>query len=154
MENTKELEGNFTLKKIEWKEKDFWWHITVSLSFEVDIAYYKYGIRLEYDDSNYLNQIQTLKQNIATQTAENQLFDDIKQQNIVKFEEAILSLENDIAKARIEYPDIEFIGMVGKVNWNFKYPAIILNINDTALAKINEKKQGIHNYKIILTPQE
>jgi len=143
---------NFFLQEIKMKE--LCWSIKLELKAILPRSYRNYDVEMVFDNEPFDSRVRHVQGRITKLEKDPQLFDDVKKQELDDLRQEINDIEKERNALDNQCPTISFPGTIEELKYKGAGTVLVMNVPDSIIELMNQKKSLISYYKIELAPQE
>lgn len=145
-----EIVAGFTLRGIEFKNKDNFWDLKIAIQGDVKEYSLTYNLCLDYNEQGDKDSIAELEDKIGQMENENTLFGKEKERMISEFKNAIKEIDQSRITTKKELGEIKFLALTA--SFVAQSGVVVFRVQAEVVEQIIKKLPLIDKYKITLTP--
>lgn len=126
------------------------WTLKITLKTQLPQSFRDYKVKLSLNEEPYKMKIEDLEKRVTDIESENQLFEGNKKQQIKDIKEEIKEIEAELKQDLENTPEIEFNGIIQKLEYKNGDTVVTLWIPADTANEINKVRGILKTYKVDL----
>lgn len=126
------------------------WTLKITLKTQLPQSFRDYKVKLSLNEEPYKMKIEDLERRVTDIESENQLFEGNKKQQIKDIKEEIKEIEAELKQDLENTPEIEFNGIIQKLEYKNGDTVVTLWIPADTANEINKVRTILKTYKVDL----
>jgi len=151
-EKTEKIISKFSLKTISWKFNEVVWNVQMTIYAELSKAFIHYSVKIEFDESPFLERIRQCENDMINLETDNGMFDEYKEKDIDQLQAQAEEIKAQMEKRREECQTIEFDATLIKADWSGTNASVVFAVNDEMIEQLNKHKAAMSDYRIVMEP--